>query len=70
MIEFSDSLKLNEIQVVDSPFNEDPNNIMFSRETIISGDGRLDHLGTMGSNTDIYCYANKGWSISKENINP
>ena len=29
MIKFSSSLKLNEIQVVDSPFNEDPKNINF-----------------------------------------
>ena len=29
MIEFSSSLKLNEIHVVDSPFNEDPKNIIF-----------------------------------------
>ena len=28
MIEFSSSLKLNEIHVVDSPFNEDPKNIV------------------------------------------
>ena len=29
MIEFSSSLRLNEIHMVDSPFNEDPKNIMF-----------------------------------------
>ena len=29
MIEFSSSLKLNEIHIVDSPFNEDPKNIIF-----------------------------------------
>ena len=29
MIEFSSSFKLNEIRVVDSPFNEDPKNIIF-----------------------------------------
>ena len=29
MIEFSSSLKLNEIYTVDSPFNEDPKNIIF-----------------------------------------
>ena len=43
MIEFSSSLilKLNEIHTVDSPFNEDPKNIIFSREALISGeDGR------------------------------
>ena len=40
MIEFSSSLKLNEIHMVDSPFNEDPKNIIFSREALISGEGR------------------------------
>ena len=29
MIKFSSSLKLNEIHTVDSPFNEDPKNIIF-----------------------------------------
>ena len=29
MIEFSSSLKLNEIRMVDSPYNEDPKNITF-----------------------------------------
>ena len=27
MVKFSSSFKLNEIRTVDSPFNEDPNNI-------------------------------------------
>ena len=31
MIEFSSSFKLNEIHVVDSPFNEDLKNIIFSQ---------------------------------------
>ena len=40
MIEFSSSLKLNEIHIVDSHFNNDPQNI-FSRQALISGrDGR------------------------------
>ena len=29
MIEFSSSVKLNEIHMADSPFNEDPKNIIF-----------------------------------------
>ena len=29
MVEFSSSLKLNEIHIVDSPFNEDTKNIIF-----------------------------------------
>ena len=36
--------KLNEIHVVDSSFNEDPKNINFSRETLISGEGRPETL--------------------------
>ena len=54
----------------DSPFNEDPKNIFFPREALILGEGRLENLGKMGNNRDIYCYANWGWSISKENISP
>ena len=32
------------------------------------GEGRSENLGKMGTNRDIYCYANRGWSISKEKI--
>ena len=32
MIKFSSSFKLNEIHTVDSPFNEDPNNINYFQE--------------------------------------
>ena len=60
MIKFSSSFKLNEIHRVDSPFNEDSKNIVFSREALISGEGRLENLGKMGNNRDIYCYANWG----------
>ena len=62
--------KFFEIKIysVDSPFNEDPKNIFFSKEVLILGEGRPDNLGKMGNNRDIYCYANQGWSISKENI--
>ena len=45
MIKFSSSLKLNEIHRIDSPFNEDPKNIIFSREALISGEGRPEKLG-------------------------
>ena len=44
MIEFSSSLKLNEIHAVDSPFNDDPKNVIFSREVLISGEGRSENL--------------------------
>ena len=45
MIKFSSSFKLNEIHRVDSPFNEDPKNIIFSREALISREGRPENLG-------------------------
>ena len=69
MIEFSSSLKLNEVHRVDSPSNEDAKNIFF-REALVSGEGRPKYLGKMGNNRDIYYYANRGWPISKENISP
>ena len=53
--------------MVDSPFNEDSKNIIFSREALISREGRPKNLGEMGNNKDIYCYTNRGWLISKEN---
>ena len=54
MIKFSSSFKLNEIHTVYSPLNEDPKNIIFSREALILGEGRLENLGKMGNNMDIY----------------
>ena len=61
MIKFSSSFTLNEIHRVDSPFNEDPKNIIFSMEALISGEGWPENLGKMGNNRDIYCYAN--WRV-------
>ena len=52
MIEFSSSLKLNEIHIVDSPFNEDSKRIFFSREALISGEGWLKNLGKMDNNRE------------------
>ena len=66
LTEFSSSLKLNEIHRVDSPFNEDAKHIIFSREVLISGEGRPENVGKMGINRGIYCYANRGLSISEE----
>ena len=68
MIEFSCSLQLNEIHMVDSPFNEDPKNIHFFQGSHNFGEGRSENFGKMDNNRDIYCYANRIWSISKENI--
>ena len=36
--------KLNEIHIDDSTFNEDPKNIIFSREALISGEGQPEIL--------------------------
>ena len=60
MIEFSSCLKLNEIHIVGSPFNEDPKNNFFFWEALILGQGWSENLGKMGNNKDIYCYANWG----------
>ena len=60
MIRLSGSFKSNETQIVDRPFNEDPKNINFSRETLISGEERSENLEKMGNNRGIYCYANRG----------
>ena len=56
--------------MVDSPFNEDSKNIIFfpGRPKIRSKEGHK--IGEMDNDRDIYCYANLGWSISKENISP
>ena len=59
MIKFSSSFKINEIHTIDSLLDEDPKNIIFSREALISG-GRPGNLGEMGNNRDIYCYTNRG----------
>ena len=67
MIEFSSSFKLNEIHIVDSHFNEDPKNFFF-QEGPNFWEGTVENLRRMGNNRDIYCYANWGRLISKENI--
>ena len=53
MIKFSSSFKSNQIHIVDSPFNEDPKNIIFSRKALISEEGRPENLGKMVNNRDI-----------------
>ena len=60
MIKFSSSFILKEIYVVQRPFKEDPKNIFFSMEALISEEGRPENLGKMGNSRDIYCYANRG----------
>ena len=70
MIKFSGSVKLNEIHRVDSSFDEDPKNIIFSREALILGEGRQENLGKIGNNRASIVMQNGGWRISKEHINP
>ena len=71
MIEFSSSLKLNEIYVVDSPFNEDPKNIIFFiREALISGAGRPEIYEKWAITGASIVMQIGEWSISKENISP
>ena len=41
MIEFSCPLKLNEIHTVDSPFDEDPKNIIFFQGGFKFGEGTV-----------------------------
>ena len=60
MIEFSSSLKLNEIHRVDSPFKEDSKNIYFFLGGPNFTGGAAGKFGEMGNNRDIYCYANQG----------
>ena len=45
--------------MVDSPFNEDSKNIIFSRVVLNSREGRPENLWKMSNNMDIYCYANQ-----------
>ena len=61
MIKFSSSFKLNEIHRIDSPFNEDPKNVIFFQGGPITGEGRPENLEKMGINRDIYCYTN--WRV-------
>ena len=61
MVEFLSSSYEKEIHKVGSPFSEDSKNVIFSREALISREGRPENLGKMGNNNrDIYCYANLG----------
>ena len=60
MIKFSSSFKLNEIHTVDSPFNEDPKNLIFFQGGPNFWGGMAGKFREMGNNGDIYCYANLG----------
>ena len=59
MVKISNDSYENEIHRVDSPFNEDSNNIFFlARKAKISGEGRPENLGKMAKNRESCCYAN------------
>ena len=59
MVKISDASYGNEIHMVDSPFNEDPKNIIFlTSEVLIWGEGRPENLGKMARNRETYSYAN------------
>ena len=58
-LKYDQIFKFFQIHTVDSSFNEDPKNINFSREALISGEGRPENLGKISNNRDIYCYANR-----------
>ena len=70
MIEFSSSLKLKKIHIIDSPFNEDPKNIIFSRKALISGEERSKIYGKWAITGTSIVMQIGGCSISKENTNP
>ena len=59
MVKISNASYENKIHRVDSPFNEDSNNIIFlAREVLILGEGRPENLGKMAKTRETYCYAN------------
>ena len=67
MIKLSGSVKLNEIHMVDSPFNEDPKNIFFQGGPNFEG-GTAGKFREMGNNRNIYCYANRGGGEFRKRI--
>ena len=70
MIKFSSSFKLNEIHKVNSPFNEDPKNLIFSRVALMSEEERPGNLGILDNNRYICCYANQGVMTFKREYQP
>ena len=68
MIKFSSSFKLNEIHIVDSPFNEDLKNINFFHGGPNLEEGRPENLEKCAITGTSIVMRIRGWSISKENI--
>ena len=69
-IEFSSSFKLNEIHIVDSPFNEDPRNIIFFQGGPNFRGGTVGKFREMDNNRYICCYANRGVVIFERKYQP
>ena len=53
MITFSNSFKLNKIHIFDSPFNEDPQNVIFFQGDPNFKEGWPENLWIMGSNGQL-----------------
>ena len=63
MIKYLSFFKLNEIHIVDGPLNKDSKIQFFSREALISWEGRPENLGKMGNNRDIIAYPTSSHGI-------
>ena len=56
--------------MVDSPFNEDFKNINFFQGSANLGEGWPEYFGKISNIGDINCYANREYSILKDNVRP
>ena len=56
--------------MVDGPFIEDPKNLTFSKEALISGEGLPEKFRGMAITGTSIVMQIEGRSISKENISP
>ena len=63
----SSSTLENEIHMIDSLFNENSKILFFKGDPKFGG-GMARKLREMDNNRDIHSYANRRWSILKENI--
>ena len=58
-VKISNASYENEINIADSPFDEDSKNIIFlAREALITEEGRTENLGKMTQSRETYCDAN------------
>ena len=68
MIKFSSSFKLNEIHTVDSPFNEDPKNIIFSQGGPNFGGGMAGNFRENGQSQGYLLLCKSGGSEFRKGI--